>query len=56
MMDKKGHDLQFPGRIKLGHHHSERRQQTMSVKIVQLTEEVIKGQIKDLVHRSVKAL
>lgn len=30
-------------------HHSERRQQTMSEKIVQLNEDVIKGQIKELV-------
>ena len=31
-------------------HHSERRKQTMSEKIVQLNEEVIKGQIKELVR------
>lgn len=31
-------------------HHSERRQQTMSEKIVQLHEEVIKGQLEELVH------
>ena len=30
-------------------HHSERRQQTMSEKIVQLNEEIIKGQLKELV-------
>ena len=40
--------------MKLPHHHSERRQQTMSEKIVQLNEEVIKGQIKELVRGSVE--
>ena len=34
-------------------HHSERRQQTMSKKIVQLNEEIIKGQLKELVRESV---
>ena len=28
-MDKKRHGLQISGRMKLQHHHSERRQQTM---------------------------
>lgn len=36
-MDKKRHGLQTSGRMKLRHHHSERKQQTMSKKIVQLT-------------------
>src|SRR5574344_2990760 len=40
--------------MKLRHHHSERRQQTMSEKIVQFNEEVIKGQIKELVRGSVE--
>ena len=53
-MDKKRHGLQISGRMKLRHHHSERRQQTMSEKIVQLNEEVIKGQIKELVRGSVE--
>ena len=35
-------------------HHSERKQQTISEKIVQLNEEVIKGQIKELVRGSVE--
>jgi hypothetical protein len=35
-------------------HHSDRRQQTMSEKIVQLNEKVIKGQIKKLVRCSVE--
>ena len=34
--------------------HSKRRQQTMSEKIVQLNEEVIKGQLKELVRDSVE--
>nr|ACN23795.1 transposase [Clostridium sp. enrichment culture clone 7-14] len=40
--------------MKLPHHHSERRQQTMSEKIVQFNEEIIKGQIKELVRGSVE--
>ncbi|WRS26759.1 IS256 family transposase [Oscillospiraceae bacterium MB08-C2-2] len=40
--------------MKLPHHHSERRQQTMSERIVQLNEEAIKGQIKELVRESVE--
>ena len=44
-MDKKRHGLQISGRMKLRHHHSERRQQTMSEKIAQLNEEAINGQI-----------
>ncbi len=35
-------------------HHSEGRQQTMSERIVQLNEEVIKGQIKEMVRGSVE--
>ena len=35
-------------------HHSERRQQIMSEKIVQLNEDVIKGQLKELVRDSVE--
>lgn len=35
-------------------HHSERRQQTRAEKSVQLNEEVIKGYLKKLVHRSVE--
>ena len=38
----------------VGTHHSERRQQTMSEKIVQFNEEIIKGQIKELVRGSVE--
>src|SRR5574344_1216928 len=40
--------------MKLPHHHSERRLQTMSEKIVQFNEEAIKGQIKELVRGSVE--
>ena len=46
--------MQISGRMKLRHHHSERRQQTMSEKIVQLNEEVIKGWLKELVRGSVE--
>ena len=41
-------------RMKLERPHSERSEQTMSEKIVQLNEEVIKGQIKELVRGSVE--
>ena len=41
-------------RMKSPHKHSERRRQTMSEKIVQLNEEIIKGQIKKLVRGSVE--
>ena len=37
-------------------HHSERRQQTMSVKIVQLNVGVIKGQLKELVRGSIEEI
>jgi len=40
--------------MKLPHHHSVRRQQTMSEKIVDLNMGVIKGQIKELVRGRVK--
>ena len=50
--DKKRHGLQITDRMKLLHDHSERRQQTMSEKIVQFNEKVIKGQIKELVRSS----
>ena len=51
---KERHGLQISDRMKLRHHHSERRKQTMPEKIVQLNEEVIKGQIKELVRGSVE--
>ena len=40
--------------MKLPHNNPEKRQQTMFEKIVQLNEEVIKGQIKELVRGSVE--
>lgn len=46
---KNRHGLQVSVRMKLPKHHSERRLQTTSEKIVQFNEEIIKGQIRGLV-------
>ncbi len=40
--------------MKSQHHHSEQRAQIMAETIVQLNEEVIKGQLKKLVRGSVE--
>lgn len=55
-MMKKRQGLQISGRMKSPHPHSKRRSQTMSEKIVQLNEEVIKGQRKELVRGSVEMM
>ena len=55
---KKRHGLQISDRMKLRHTilKGERREQTMSEKIVQLNEEVIKGQNKELVRGRVEEI
>ena len=53
-MDKKRHGLQISGRMKLRHHHFERRDQTMSSSIVQFNEEIYESQIKKLVRDSME--